>query len=76
MDARRPILSPSHPHRNDPHTVPVMATNAIQTTGVVPTGSSGDSRPYSAAMPGMTNANAVGFMTSIVTARAIASSKR
>ncbi len=25
MDERRPTRSPSHPHRNEPRTVPVMA---------------------------------------------------
>ena len=24
MEALRPILSPNHPHRKDPHTVPLM----------------------------------------------------
>ena len=42
---------------------------------MLPPGLSGDFSPYSRVMPGMTNASAVGFMMSIITASAIASSR-
>ncbi len=47
----------------------------MYTTGMVPAGFRGDLSPYSAVMPGMTKASAVGFMMSIVTATAIVSSR-
>src|SRR5215831_21211303 len=65
IEARRPIRSPNQPQRNEPSTVPVMPNSASQAAGTLPPGLSGDFRPYSSVMPGMTNASAVGFMTSM-----------
>ena len=76
IDARRPIRSPSHPHVNEPTTMPTSATSGKIATGTSPSGYSSDFRPYSSAMPGTTNASVVGFITSIVTAAAITRSSR
>ena len=69
------MRSPSHPHMNDPSTVPVIPESAISAAGNVPPGFSGDFNPYSAVIPGMTNASAVGFMMSMVTAMAMTTSR-
>ncbi len=74
IEARRPIRSPNQPQRNDPRTVPVIPESATYATGMLPPGLSGDFNPYSIDMPGITNASAVGFMMSMMTASAIASS--
>src|ERR1700686_1426334 len=62
IDARRPILSPSQPHRKDPTTVPTIPDNATHAAGTLPVGLSGDLSPYSSVIPGITKASAVGFM--------------
>src|SRR5207247_2269826 len=69
IDARRPILSPNQPHRNDPHTVPAIPERGYRAMGRAwAVGFSGDFRPYSLAAPGAMNARVVGFITSMVMA--------
>ncbi|HZR48547.1 MAG TPA: hypothetical protein VFB06_03430 [Streptosporangiaceae bacterium] len=72
IEARRPIRSPSHPQISDPATVPAMPTSGYSPTGsACACGFSGPFSPYSTSAPGITNANAAGFIPSIVTATAI-----
>ena len=75
IEARRPILSPNHPQRKEPITVPAIPESATQAAGKDPFGFNGDFNPYSKVMPGITKASAVGFIISIITAIAIASSR-
>ena len=75
IDARRPIWSPSQPQVNDPITVPVIPNSGNRAAGVLPPGFRADFKPYSVVMPGRTKPSVVGFMTSIVTAAAMTSSR-
>jgi hypothetical protein len=70
----RPILSPNHPHKKDPNTVPVIPDKGSKATGIIPSGFTGDLSPYSLAIPGTTKDKIVGFITSIVIAIAITNS--
>jgi hypothetical protein len=75
-DARRPIRSPSQPHRNAPSTVPTIPDKGSRAIGRPwALGWRADLSPYSAAAPGATRARVVGFITSIVIAIAITTTR-
>ncbi len=75
IEARRPILSPKYPHRNDPITVPEIPHSGYSATGRAwAVGFRGDFSPYSAAAPGAMKARVTGFITSMVMAAAMTSS--